>query len=65
MPDWKNLVSSILRPKKWIADKCLICGEKLMDIDEGRMFLCKNGHHFGPDGKRVTLINKGDHHGDL
>lgn len=65
MIDWKNLVSSILRPKKWIPDRCLVCNEKLVEGDGGSIAYCKNGHYFGRDGDKVELINKGDHHGEL
>ena len=61
--DWLKL----FRPKKYIGEKCVICGARLVDIGGGNG-RCSRGHVFGPDAPRdptATDFTTGDHRGDI
>lgn len=59
-----NWLLAVLRPKKWIPSKCLICGKPLTYEIAADLYRCPNDHRFGRDGKRESLINAGDHRGE-
>jgi len=67
--DWKGalrkLFGSAVRPTQYIKPKCPIDGMPLEPFPGSEILMCLNGHKFGPNMKRVDLINEGEHHGQI